>query len=278
MARSLLDEPRQPRFEPPESRVAFGPVTIRACRFQVPSRLWPREADEIAVVLSRGERAGADDEPEYRSICVSIERAALEQHLRAVAGAQLRGPLRVEPELDASSGAGAEIERLVLLLLEALEGEGGVLGSPLVLARLSEALMTALLLGQAHDHADLFEARPPGLSDAYVRVAEQYIEAHAHEPITTTDLARVAGVSARTLQTAFRCHRGCSPREFLKERRLERAQRRLLSAPPGLTVTQIAFDCGFQHLGQFSVDYRKRFGESPSETLRRGRHPRGEAN
>jgi len=90
-----------------------------------------------------------------------------------------------------------------------------------------------------------------------------------HEPITTADLARVAGVSARTVQTAFRDHRGCSPKEFLKERRLELAHLTLLAARPGATVTAIAHDCGLQHLGQFSVDYRRRFGESPSETLRR---------
>ena len=33
------------------------------------------------------------------------------------------------------------------------------------------------------------------------------------------------------------------------------------------SVTDIALRCGFTHLGRFSVAYRTRFGESPSETL-----------
>jgi len=37
-----------------------------------------------------------------------------------------------------------------------------------------------------------------------------------------------------------------------------------------VTVTEIATSFGFVELGRFSVEYRKVFGESPSETL--GRH------
>jgi transcriptional regulator GlxA family with amidase domain len=42
----------------------------------------------------------------------------------------------------------------------------------------------------------------------------------------------------------------------------------------GQTTTSIAYECGFGHLGNFAQVYRSRFGESPSETLRRsrGRH------
>ena len=43
----------------------------------------------------------------------------------------------------------------------------------------------------------------------------------------------------------------------------------LLLASSGETVTTIAIDCGFVHLGEFSRDYRNRFGETPLETLRR---------
>jgi transcriptional regulator GlxA family with amidase domain len=45
----------------------------------------------------------------------------------------------------------------------------------------------------------------------------------------------------------------------------------LSAAPPGLTATTIAYDCGFAHLGEFAQSYRSRFGEHPSETLRRAK-------
>lgn len=52
---------------------------------------------------------------------------------------------------------------------------------------------------------------------------------------------------------------------------MTRARGDLLRPAPGATVTNVAMDCGFSHLGRFSCDYCRHFGESPSETLRRGR-------
>jgi tetratricopeptide (TPR) repeat protein len=51
--------------------------------------------------------------------------------------------------------------------------------------------------------------------------------------------------------------------------RFERARRDLLRASSNATVTDIAAHCGFIHLGRFSVEYHKRYGEKPSETLHR---------
>jgi transcriptional regulator GlxA family with amidase domain len=73
----------------------------------------------------------------------------------------------------------------------------------------------------------------------------------------------------RSLQAGFAAHRGYSAMSFLRERRLMLARTRLLMARPGTTVAQIALSCGFEHLGRFSKRYRERFGENPSESLRR---------
>jgi transcriptional regulator GlxA family with amidase domain len=44
----------------------------------------------------------------------------------------------------------------------------------------------------------------------------------------------------------------------------------LLEADPTTTtVSDAAGRCGFLHLGRFSVQYREKFGETPSATLRR---------
>ena len=49
------------------------------------------------------------------------------------------------------------------------------------------------------------------------------------------------------------------------------ARAMLEAARPGATVTRVAHDCGLAHLGRFSQEYARHFGESPSETLRRAR-------
>jgi transcriptional regulator GlxA family with amidase domain len=104
-----------------------------------------------------------------------------------------------------------------------------------------------------------------------VRRVEEYIESHLGEPIALASLAEVAGISGSALEKAFRRHRGESPMKMLRRIRLERAHESLRSAPPDATVTRIATTFGFTHLGRFSVEYRKRFGESPSDTLRSAR-------
>jgi len=81
-----------------------------------------------------------------------------------------------------------------------------------------------------------------------------------------TELAAVAGVSLRALQTGFLRHRGCTPMEFLRARRLDLARTRLLASAPGVSIATIARECGVSHLGRFSAHYRARFGERTTDT------------
>jgi AraC family ethanolamine operon transcriptional activator len=57
---------------------------------------------------------------------------------------------------------------------------------------------------------------------------------------------------------------------YLKQVRLEHARSALQSgaAFTSAGVTQVAFNCGFSHLGRFAADYRAQFGELPSATAR----------
>jgi len=103
--------------------------------------------------------------------------------------------------------------------------------------------------------------------------AEEYMVAHLGEPLTVPIIAEALGVSVRRLQDAFRQSAGQSPWERLTAHRLDKARRRLL-AGGGTSVTAIALDCGFSHLGRFAQTYQGTFGEAPSATLRRGRMQR----
>lgn len=98
---------------------------------------------------------------------------------------------------------------------------------------------------------------------------EAWIDAHLDESITLGRLCEVAGVSGKTLQTAFATRRGVSPMRFVVERRLAAARHGLSHAGPETDVTAIATSFGFSHLGRFSVLYRQAYGEPPSRTLRR---------
>ncbi|QDW40110.1 helix-turn-helix domain-containing protein [Bradyrhizobium sp. KBS0727] len=103
-----------------------------------------------------------------------------------------------------------------------------------------------------------------------VERAEVLALAEVDEPLQISALCAALSVSERTLRKAFHGIRGLPPCRHLRMLRLSQARRALMDTDSGLsTVTEIATGFGFLELGRFSVEYRRAFGESPSQTLQR---------
>ena len=96
-----------------------------------------------------------------------------------------------------------------------------------------------------------------------------FIEQTAGQPVTVRRLCEVSGASWRTLDYAFKERYGLGPKAYLRTRRLNAVHAELRdTSPEDGTVARAAGRWGFWHMGQFAADYRKLFGELPSETLR----------
>jgi AraC family ethanolamine operon transcriptional activator len=105
-----------------------------------------------------------------------------------------------------------------------------------------------------------------------VRQADEYMRSHLDQPLTLTDLCAALGTSSRALCYGFQEIFGMSPMAYLKSLRLQGVFRVLKAAQSSPeTVTEVATQFGFYHLGFFSRDYKQMFGELPSETLKRVR-------
>ena len=102
--------------------------------------------------------------------------------------------------------------------------------------------------------------------------AMRFINRFQQEPIELADIATAAHICNRTLNTAFHEYVGMSPMAYLKRHRLHAAHRRLGNGTQDLTITRVANDCGFWHLGQFARDYQNLLGELPSKTLQSAPH------
>jgi len=102
-----------------------------------------------------------------------------------------------------------------------------------------------------------------------VRRALDAMRANVGRDWSLADLADISGVSGRTLQRQFRSFLGKTPRAVLRDIRFEFARRELLHGSPGSKVMDVAEDCGLTHFGRFSVEYRRRYGETPSQTRKR---------
>jgi AraC-like DNA-binding protein len=99
--------------------------------------------------------------------------------------------------------------------------------------------------------------------------ALELIRAHPARGWTLGELAASSGIAPRTLQKRFQQFVGRGPLEFLRDVRLDLVRKELLAAPRDASVTDIAARAGFSHLGRFATAYSKRYGETPSATLRR---------
>ena len=83
------------------------------------------------------------------------------------------------------------------------------------------------------------------------------------------EVARATGTSLRSLTEAFRKFKSTTPSQFSREQRLRGVRRDLQTALPGQTVAKIAAAGFYINKGDFVRLYRQRFGETPSQTLRR---------
>ncbi len=137
-------------------------------------------------------------------------------------------------------------------------------------------LIDALLatLRQANDLVPSRGDRTRRSRSQIVKRAEEYALAGFGANLSVSDLCRVAGVSERTLDYAFKEVLGLTPVAYLTRLRLLRVRKALLAATrESTTVSAQALAWGFWHFGEFSRAYRECFGELPSETLRRRPEP-----
>ena len=116
------------------------------------------------------------------------------------------------------------------------------------------------------------QERPPIRHWDTIAAIRNLVTERACCPLSVAELTVELDLSRRTLQNACQEIVGLSPVQYLRALRLSEARRMMERAT---TVTEVATQFGFWHLGYFARDYHTMFGELPSKTLERVR--RGQA-
>lgn len=201
-------------------------------------------------------------------LILRFDRKPIEDLLSRTLHRELREPLRFALHMDLTRGFGLQYWSAVEAIVASAEDPESLLSQYLVLTSTEQVLMGGLLVSQKHNYSTLLATGSLPASQTVQNVVDR-IEADPRLPMTVTDLADGAGCSVRALQLGFRKYHDTTPTAYLRETRLQRAHDELASADPasGLTVTTVAYRWGFAHSGRFAASYRKRFSESPSETL-----------
>lgn len=200
------------------------------------------------------------------NLCFTV--AEVEEALRHTLDRDLRRPLEFAPRLDWTCGLAASFKHHLAAVFAEFQRLDGVADNPVALAAVTDLLVTLLLRAAPHNYTDQLDTRAPCAVPAYVRRAEDFMLANSTKPIRMAEVAAAAGCSVRNLQDVFRHFRGMTPLAALHACRLEQVHAELSRGAAG-PIGAVARNYGFTNPSRFGAAFRRRFGEAPSDVVRR---------
>jgi AraC family ethanolamine operon transcriptional activator len=228
------------------------------------------EAGQCMTVMG-GELEGVTH-GEYQEVDLAFDLNVCQAQIEALNG----GSIGVMPcTTIAAPGKAwiADMTARVDWLLSAAKENGGGLSNPQLRMSLTDHLLAAMVrFDPSPADIDSTTRKASAARRVAVRLAREYIHARLSEPLPLSELCRHSGLKARTLENGFREVTGLTPIAYIRSLRLNVARRAILDdSTRQRSISDIAMDNGFWHLSQFATDYRKLFGETPTNTRRRSR-------
>jgi transcriptional regulator GlxA family with amidase domain len=135
-----------------------------------------------------------------------------------------------------------------------------------VQAQVKEVLCVDRVRGQEERQRVALQARF-GVLQPKLTEAVTLMEANIEEPLSTDEIAQLAGVSRRQLERLFKQYLGSLPSRYYLELRLKRA--RQLLRDTNHSIVQVGLMCGFSSGSHFSTAFGALFGKTPREERQR---------
>ena len=131
-------------------------------------------------------------------------------------------------------------------------------GDPIYKASL-RILACAAIHGAA---CELLTPRPPK-SEELIVAAQHYLQQHLDDCIKIDDMVKHIGLGRSRMFAMFKSATGMTPNDYLLRLRIKKAEELLITAD--LSLTSIAFECGFSSSQYFSKVFRQYAGRTASE-------------
>jgi transcriptional regulator GlxA family with amidase domain len=135
-----------------------------------------------------------------------------------------------------------------------------------VQAQVKEVLCVDRVRGQQERQRVALQARF-GVLQPKLTEAVTLMEANIEEPLSTDEIAQLAGISRRQLERLFKQYLGSLPSRYYLELRLQRA--RQLLRDTNQSIVQVGLMCGFSSGSHFSTAFGALFGNTPREERQR---------
>jgi AraC family ethanolamine operon transcriptional activator len=218
-----------------------------------------KPSTEVAVVTN----------PFFEAIDVSIpeqEISALTHHLELP---QLDKIIDKREMVDCDPAKMHKLRSTLRLICDALASDPGLLQRSPELRSVIQNEIPGLLI-QALMSSDR-QGKQVGTAtrNKAMKKAIDYFHEMPNETTSYSQFCRESGIHERTLQRAFRDVYGVSPKAYAKAIQLNKIYKKLIKGnQQDTTISGVAGEFGFWHMGQFASDYRRHFGELPSTTLK----------
>ncbi len=224
--------------------------------------------EDVAAIPGSDELLHMSTSEDYVMRAFMMRRETFEKHLSTLLGQPLKSRLEFESCIDFTKGAGAQVKLLLEQCLHDLASPHSLMAQGMTGRTFEQMLIATLLHAQPHNYQHLLKAPIELVAPYYVRRAKEYMREHLAETVSSETLVEVTGVSASSLYKAFQRYYDTSPAAWFKHQKLKQVREDLLNHDCDDGIKGVALRWGFNHMGKFANDYRKAFGELPSETLR----------
>jgi AraC-like DNA-binding protein len=175
------------------------------------------------------------------------------------------------PEVEAPPEPGLSINQVSYDMIDAIARLLTLINRPddaPVLAPLIEReILWRVLTGPAGPAVRQIGLRDSSMS--HIGRAIRHLRSNAFEPIRIEDLAKLSGMGVSSFHRQFRTVTAMSPIQYQKRIRLQEARLRLFLHPTDIAA--IAHSVGYGSASQFSREYRREFGVTPSSDAARMR-------
>lgn len=261
-----------------------GPLTITSDTLQSVNIICPVEGQLItdsdyrdktigcgkARIDSPGGRVDVGWDSKSTCLVTRIPKDTLNDYCNKLYDLDTDKDIQFSPTLDLTENAGTSVQNILNTILLEADNQHSLLNQGTLTNHFEELFITSLLNAQPNSLSEILFDRHRQIKPFYIKKAIDFIHENTNRLITLSELVDATGVSLRTLQSGFAKYYNTGPSTFIKQMRLNKAREELIATSNcETTVAEVAAKWGFYNPCSFSQNYKKIFGESPSETLRR---------
>lgn len=239
-----------------------------ALRPSAPAIFNGQRAEHDTIMVGRGDELDLCTPDDYALIAAVVDRELLAPLWERMYQKPLARWLESQLVVPARPAAADVLRALHLEAMARVQAAESPLHGATALLQLRDAILIEWIETMP-ETVDTSELPTAAARKRIVDRACELMLATPDEPLSMLEVCRRIGASRRKLNYCFQDVLGSSPVKYLRAVRLNGVRRELRSGTSA--VQDVAARWGFWHLGQFSLDYKRQFGELPSTTLKAAR-------